>query len=234
MAPPTRGAASAAFFSRFWNTCSSWSGSPAVGGSEGSNSSEKRACAAKPACAARRARSSTSWMLSGLRCAGRRSPNASTRSTSLPIRAASAWISPVSSRSASPSPISSSCAAPGDAGERVPDLVRQHRRHAGDRARRRAVAEAAVHLVGHALRMHQDQDLAVAVVQRRRVHVLQLRRLVGPADHDVVLRHRHAVAPRLADDVEHRAVVADEPAERPAGHLPQRGRRRSSRSPGWR
>ena len=51
-------------------------------------------------------------MLSGRRCAGRRSPNCSTRSTSLPIRAASAWISPVSSRSASPSPISSSCAAP--------------------------------------------------------------------------------------------------------------------------
>ena len=51
-------------------------------------------------------------MFKALRCAGRRSPKASTRSTSLPIRAASAWISPVSSRSASPSPISSSCAAP--------------------------------------------------------------------------------------------------------------------------
>ena len=86
----------------------------------------------------------------------------------------------------------------GDAGERVADLVRQHRRHAGDRARRRAVAEAAVHLLGHALRVHQDQDLAAGVLQRRGVHVLQLRRLVGPADHDVVLRHRDAVAPRLA------------------------------------
>jgi len=31
--PPTRGAASAAFFKRFWNTCKSWSGSPAVSGS---------------------------------------------------------------------------------------------------------------------------------------------------------------------------------------------------------
>ncbi len=51
-------------------------------------------------------------MLSGRRCAGLRSPNCSTRSTSLPIRAASAWISPVSSRSASPRLISRSCAAP--------------------------------------------------------------------------------------------------------------------------
>ena len=51
-------------------------------------------------------------MLSARRCAGLRSPNCSTRSTSLPIRAASAWISPVSSRSASPRPISRSCAAP--------------------------------------------------------------------------------------------------------------------------
>ena len=111
---------------------------------------------------------------------------------------------------------------PGDPRERVPDLVRKHRRHAGHRARRRAVAEAAVHLVGHALRMHQDQDLAVGVVQRRGVHVLQLRRLLAPADHQVVLRHRDAVAPRLPDHVEQRAVVADELAERPPGDLPQR------------
>jgi sulfate permease, SulP family len=34
--PPTRGAASAAFFRRFWKTWRSWSGSPAVGGSDGS------------------------------------------------------------------------------------------------------------------------------------------------------------------------------------------------------
>ena len=97
----------------------------------------------------------------------------------------------------------------GDAGERVADLVRQHRRHAGHRARRRAVAEAPVHLLGHALRVHQDQDLAAAV-ERRRVHVLQLRRLIGPADHQVVLRHRDPVAARLAHDVEHGAVVAEE------------------------
>ena len=108
----------------------------------------------------------------------------------------------------------------GDPGERVADLVRQHRRHAGHRPRRRAVAEAAVHLLGHALGMHQDQHLAVAVLQRRRVHVLELRRLLRPADHDVVLRHRNAVAPRLADHVEHRAVAAEELRERPARHLP--------------
>ena len=180
--------------------------SPAVGGSDGSKSSENRACAANPTLAARRARSSTSWMFSGCRCAGRRSPNASTRSTSLPIRAASVWIRLVSSRSASPSPISSSCAAPGDPRQRVADLVRQHRRHPGHRARRRPVPEAAVHLVGHALRMHQQQHLAVAVLQRRRMDVLRLRRLVGPADDHVVLRHRHAALARLAHHVEHGAV----------------------------
>ena len=54
--------------------------------------------------------------------------------------------------------------------------------------------------------------------------VLELRRLLRPADHDVVLRDRDAVAPRLAHHVEHRAVVADEARQRPAGHLPLRGR----------
>ena len=112
----------------------------------------------------------------------------------------------------------------GDAGERVADLVGEHRGHAGHRARRGPVAEAAIHLFGHALGVHQDQDLAVAVLQRGRVHVLQLRQLLGPADHDVVLRYRDAVATGLADDVQHRAVGADEPAERLAGHLAERGR----------
>lgn len=51
-------------------------------------------------------------MLRGRRSAGRRSPNCSTRSTSLPIRAASSRISPASSRSVSGSDISSNCAAP--------------------------------------------------------------------------------------------------------------------------
>ena len=235
MAPPTRGTASAAFFSRFWNTCSSWSGSPAVGGSDGSKSSVKRACAAKPACAARRARSSTSWMLSGRRCAGRRSPNCLDpvdeladprrlgldQAGQLAVGVAEAHLEQL--RRA------------GDAGERVPDLVREHRRHAGDRARRRAVAEAAVHLLGHALRVHQDQDLA----RRRRAAARRGRSAAaaaGRAQPTMTSYWATETPLRRAwpHHVEHRAVVADE-ARRAAGPPSAGARsRRSSRSPGWR
>ena len=42
------------------------------------------------------------------------------------------------------------------------------------------------------------------------MHVLQLGPLLRPAHHDVVLRDRNAVAPRLPDHVQHRAVVTEE------------------------
>ena len=58
-----------------------------------------------------------------------------------------------------------------DAGERVLDLVRQHRAERRDRARGAAMGELAVHLVGDgALLEHQHHRVAV-VAERRREHV---------------------------------------------------------------
>ena len=163
MAPPTRGTASAAFLSRFWNTCSSWSGSPAVGGSEGSNSSREAGMRGK----------------TRLRCPSRAVEHVvDVERPPLRRPEVAELLDPVDQLADprrlgldQPGQLAVGVAeahleklrGAGDAGERVADLVRQHRRHAGDRPRRRAVAEAAVHLLGHALRMHQDQYFAVSI-----------------------------------------------------------------------
>ena len=234
MAPPTRGTASAAFLSRFWNTCSSWSGSPAVGGSDGSNSSVKRTCAAKPACAARRARSSTSWMLSGLRCAGRRSPNCSTRSTSLPMRAASAWMSPVSSRSASPRPISRSCAAPEmpASGFRISCAsiaAMPVTERAAERWPRLRSIFSAMPCGCIRIRISPSPSCSGAA--------WMFCSCGGWSAQPTMTSYCATETPlRRAwpHHVEHGAVVADEPAERPARPSAAARSRRSSRSPDWR
>ena len=69
-------------------------------------------CAAKPTIAERRARSSTSCMLTARRCGGRRLPNCSTCSSSFTIRRLSPTMRSVSSRSSPVRFMPRSCAAP--------------------------------------------------------------------------------------------------------------------------
>ena len=74
--------------------------------------------------------SSTAWMLTLSRSIGRTSEKASIRSTSLTMRSVSSQISRVSARSSSPTAALEQLRGAADAGQRVLDLVRQHRRRA--------------------------------------------------------------------------------------------------------
>ena len=60
-----------------------------------------------------------------------------------------------------------------DAGQRVLDLVRQHRGERDDRARRAAMGELAVHLVGDGALLQHHDDMAGPLRQRRDVQIDQ-------------------------------------------------------------
>ena len=108
-------------------------------------------------------------MLTGSRSIGRSSVNTSMRSTSFTIRSASSQISRVSVRSSSLAIGFEQLRRAADARQRILDLVRQHGRERGDRARRAAMGELAVHLVGDgALLQHHDHVLADAPAAARR------------------------------------------------------------------
>ena len=237
MISPSRASpiASAAFLTRFRNTCSSWSRFAERSAAATGRSPRRSGRGGEAAWASRRTRSSTSWMLTGSRSpgAGRRTPPCGRPAcrSARPRRGSAA----VSSRSASPTDFSSSCAAP-----RMPESgflisCASIAASAGHRARGRRGGRAAVHLVGHALLVHQDQDLAVAspAAARRGRSAAAAAGRAQPTI-DVVLRHRDAAAPRLPDHVEHRAVEPTTSVERPPGASAAARRRRSSRSPGWR
>ena len=116
-----------------------------------------------------------------------KSPNASTRDNSWPIRSTSSRISSVNSRSWSPALISSKLRRAHDTGQRVLDLVRQHRRHADHRPRRISAGQLAPHPFGVGARMDGQDD--VVGPARRGKEVDHPHRRVGP------VRTRHCIRP---------------------------------------
>ena len=89
------------------------------------------------------------------------------RSTRATMRSVSSQISWVSSRPAGVGVLLQQLRRAADAGERVLDLMRQHRRHRGDRARGVAVRQLAIDLVGdRALVQRQHQQVRALAGQR--------------------------------------------------------------------
>ena len=138
-------------------------------------------------------------MLTGPRATGRSSPNTSMRSTSVTMRSASSQISRVSMRSSRRRRLLEQLRRAADAGQRVLDLMRQHRGQRDHRARRAAMRQLPVHLVGDGALLQHHDDMAGPLGQRRDVQI-DLAVAADPrrAEIDLVLVDRRAAA--LAPD----------------------------------
>ena len=111
-----------------------------------------------------------------------------------------------------------------DAGERILDLVRQHGGEPGDRARRAAMGELAVDLVGHRALLEHDDHAAPALEHRRGVDVDDaLAAVPRRADIDAVLVDRRAALAHLVDQRQERAAEGHEIGERMAAEHVGRG-----------
>ena len=77
-----------------------------------------------------------------------------------------------------------------NAGERILDLVRQHGGERGHRARRAAMGELAVHLVGDGALLQHDHDVVGPLRQRRDMQIDQpFARIARRAEIDLVFVH---------------------------------------------
>ena len=100
-----------------------------------------------------------------------------------------------------------------NAGERVLDLVRQHRRHCGHRPGGVQMRQLAVHLVGHRpLVQHQHQQVA-PLPRQRALNRRRTRRNARPFDRHVVFDDRSAGAPYRVGERENRAVRQQQPGQ---------------------
>ncbi len=81
------------------------------------------------------------------------------RSTSFTMRSASSQISRVSAAVVVGGRLFQQLRRAADAGQRILDLVRQHRRQRADRARRAPMGELAVHLVGDGALLQHHHDM---------------------------------------------------------------------------
>ena len=94
-------------------------------------------------------------MLTGVRGKARVSPNDSIRSISARMRSVSAQMSWVSSRFGRRQMFFDQLRGAADAGQRILDFVRQHRRHAVHRAHRAAMQQLAVDALRQAALLQQ-------------------------------------------------------------------------------
>ena len=122
-----------------------------------------------------------------------------------------------------------------DAGERVLDLMRQHRGKSGHRARRAAMRELAVDLFRHRARQQHERDVPGPLGDRRGVDIddalgAEARR----ADVDAVFGDRRAAVPNLLDQAEDRAAERQEMARDRSAPGPTSNSGRRPRRPGWR
>ena len=108
-----------------------------------------------------------------------------------------------------------------DAGQRVLDLVGEHRGEAGDGARGAAMGELAVDLVGHRALLQHDDDAARLFEAGRGVDVDDaLGAVARRADVDAVFVDRRAALAHLLDQRQQRAAEGHEIGERvPAEHV---------------
>ena len=122
-----------------------------------------------------------------------------------------------------------------DAGERVLDLMREHRGKSGDRARRAAMRQLAVDLFGDRARKQHQRHVSGLFGYRRGIDIddplgTEARR----ADIDAVFGDRRPAVANLVDQAEDRAAERQEMAEVVAGQAPKSSSGRRSRQPGWR
>jgi hypothetical protein len=100
-----------------------------------------------------------------------------------------------------------------DARERVLDLVRQHGRHGGYRARRVAVDKLVVDLARDRALLDRDHDALARLAHGRDRDRDEVRADARALEREAVLGHRVAVAADLLDQAEHRAVRRQELVE---------------------
>ena len=152
------------------------------------------------------------------------------------MRSASSQMSRVSSRSSSLGRLLEELRGAADARERVLDLVRQHGAERRDRARRAAMGELAVHLVGDGALLEHQHHLP----RRRRRAASRTRRRCAPRRcRGVPMSTRYSLtlaprSPHLLDQVDDGRAERARVGQRLALHDPQRRRRRRLRRPRWR
>ena len=151
------------------------------------------------------------------------------------MRSASSQISRVSVRSSSPARLLEQLRGAADAGERVLDLVRQHGGERDHRARRAAMGELAVHLVGDGALLQHDHDVAGPLRHRRDVQVDEpFAGIARRAEIDLVFVHGGAAAAHLLDQREQRAAERHEVAQRVPAQQRHRDFEEMSRPRHWR
>ena len=105
-----------------------------------------------------------------------------------------------------------------DAGERVLDLMREHGREPGHRARRAAMGELALDHLRHAALLEQDQHVTRRFGERPAVEIDELRAIEAErAEVDAVFVDMGVLPLHLLDEREEWAAEGDHLAERVAG-----------------
>ncbi len=114
-----------------------------------------------------------------------------------------------------------------NAGERVLDLMREHRGKAGDRARRAAMRHLPVDLVGHRPFLEHHHDEARKFRHRRNVEIDDLLDAEARRRHvDAVLVDRRTALAHLIDQRQQRTAEGNEAGQRVAG---EHGRARAEK-----
>ena len=141
-------------------------------------------------------------MLTGSRVTGRSSEKTSIRSTSLTIRSASSRISRVKVRSSLADRRVEKLRRAPDAGQGILDLMRQHAGERGDTARRAAMGQLTVELLGDGALLEQKRHMVRPVDQRRDENVRQpVAADPGRPDIDPVFDDRRATIAGLFDEL---------------------------------
>ena len=108
-----------------------------------------------------------------------------------------------------------------NAGQRILDLMRQHRRHAVHRTHRAARHQLAIHALGQAAFLQGDHQRAFRLGQRRHRHIGDAFAMPRGGKIDIAFGGGGIAFPRLDDQLEQRAVerqqVADDLLEQEAG-----------------
>ena len=111
-----------------------------------------------------------------------------------------------------------------NAGERILDLVRQHGGERDHRARRAAMGELAVHLVGDRALLQHDDHMVRPLRQRRDVQVDEaLAGIARRAEIDLVFVDRRAARAHLIDQRQQGAAERHEVAQAMTAQQRQRG-----------